>query len=198
MQNRPGGMGPRLRSLRLRSLPVPRCGFSWSPPYSWRWRPRFPFDTFDALFVHEFGHFAGLIAYADPRPQSTPAPVDDQSEQRLDQRVSLSPLWLPSRRVCTTWRKGACHEVLQSPGWVLLALFGSIGVGMAQDCLEAPAGMTGWWPGDGDATDIADGNDGMLWNGATFSSAEEGMVGQTFSLDGVDDYVQLPASASLT
>jgi hypothetical protein len=34
-------------------------------------------------------------------------------------------------------------------GWVLLACVGSIGVGAAQDYLEPPAGMTEWWPGDG-------------------------------------------------
>ncbi len=50
-------------------------------------------------------------------------------------------------------------------------------------CAECPIG---WWPGDGDATDVADGYDGTLMNGATFAP---GMEGEAFSLDGDDDYV---------
>lgn len=53
-------------------------------------------------------------------------------------------------------------------------------------CVVAPSGMVGWWPGDGDATDIRSGNDGVQQNGAAFAP---GKVGQAFSFDGVDDYV---------
>ena len=48
--------------------------------------------------------------------------------------------------------------------------------------------MVGWWSGDGNADDIADDNPGTLQNGATFAPGE---VGQAFSFDGVDDYVQV-------
>jgi hypothetical protein len=40
----------------------------------------------------------------------------------------------------------------------------------------------------GNVSDIADGNDGTLANGATFAA---GRVGQAFSLDGVNDHVLL-------
>lgn len=46
----------------------------------------------------------------------------------------------------------------------------------------------GWWPGDGDANDIAGSNNGTLVNGATFAP---GIVGQAFSFDGVNDFVQV-------
>ncbi len=61
-------------------------------------------------------------------------------------------------------------------------------------CVPPPSGLVGWWPGDGNAEDIADGNDGTLVGGATFAP---GMVGQAFSLDGVDDYVNVGNAPSL-
>ena len=56
----------------------------------------------------------------------------------------------------------------------------------AQTCVAPPSGLVSWWPGDGSASDIQDGNDGTLKNGATFAP---GKVGQAFSFDGVDDFV---------
>jgi len=64
----------------------------------------------------------------------------------------------------------------------------------AQSCVPPPTGLVAWWPGDGDANDLAGENDGTLEGGATFAP---GMVGQAFSLDGVDDYVSVPDDPSL-
>ncbi len=47
-------------------------------------------------------------------------------------------------------------------------------------------GIVSYWKADGDALDSVDGNDGTI-NGATFTA---GQVGQAFSFDGVDDYVE--------
>ncbi len=55
-------------------------------------------------------------------------------------------------------------------------------------CVTPPANLVAWYPGDGNASDIQGGNNGTLQNGATF---EAGRVLQAFSLDGVDDYVQV-------
>ena len=55
--------------------------------------------------------------------------------------------------------------------------------------VQPPAGMVGWWPGDGNASDILAGNDGTLENGTTFAM---GIVGEGFGLDGVDDFVLVP------
>ena len=49
-------------------------------------------------------------------------------------------------------------------------------------------GLVSWWPGDGHADDVAGGNHGTLLNGATFAP---GVVGQAFSFDGVDGYVEI-------
>jgi hypothetical protein len=57
------------------------------------------------------------------------------------------------------------------------------------------AGLLSCWPGDGNADDISgNSNHGVLQNGATFAP---GMVGQAFTFDGIDDYVEVPASANL-
>ena len=60
--------------------------------------------------------------------------------------------------------------------------------------IDPPSGMVSWWPGDGNATDIMDGNHGTLEGDATFAP---GMVGQGFSLDGDGDFVLVPDSADL-
>jgi hypothetical protein len=62
-------------------------------------------------------------------------------------------------------------------------------------CVVPPPGLLAWWGGDGDATDLRGGNDGALQGGAGFAA---GNVGQAFSLDGVDDYVAIPDSPTLT
>lgn len=65
---------------------------------------------------------------------------------------------------------------------------------VAGACTTPPSDIVGWWPGDGNADDIAGGNDGSLTNGATFAA---GAVGDAFSFDGVDDYVAAPSVAPL-
>jgi hypothetical protein len=58
--------------------------------------------------------------------------------------------------------------------------------GGAESCVEPPAGLISWWPGDGDAYDVWAGNNGQLLNGTTFTA---GRVGWAFSFDGIDDNV---------
>lgn len=53
----------------------------------------------------------------------------------------------------------------------------------ARWCLPAPSGMTGWWPGDGNADDIVGGFDGELTSGARTGLA---LVDQAFLLHGGD------------
>src|SRR5262249_26619118 len=58
-------------------------------------------------------------------------------------------------------------------------------------------GTVSWWKAEGNANDSVRGNGGSLVNGTGFAS---GLVGQAFSFDGVDDYVDLgnPTSLKLT
>jgi hypothetical protein len=56
--------------------------------------------------------------------------------------------------------------------------------------------MVSWWPGDGNANDIQDGNNGTLQNGATFTA---GMVGQAFHFDRTaSQFVQTTDAANLS
>ncbi len=64
----------------------------------------------------------------------------------------------------------------------------------SQTCVDPPSDLVSWWPGDGNASDLVDANDGDLVNGATFAP---GQVGQAFSFDGVDDIVLVPNAANL-
>ena len=64
----------------------------------------------------------------------------------------------------------------------------------AAACVPPPSGLISWWPGDGNADDIQNDNNGTLENGATFAP---GQVGQGFSFDGVDDHVFIGNPQSL-
>ena len=59
----------------------------------------------------------------------------------------------------------------------------------AQDCVEPPGGLVSWWPGDGNADDVFAGHNGTILGGMGFAP---GMVGDAFSVDGIDDGVEVP------
>src|SRR4051794_1148994 len=65
----------------------------------------------------------------------------------------------------------------------------------AASCFSAPAGLVGWWPGEGSAANLAGTNQGTLQGGATASAA--GMVGSAFGLDGTNAFVQVASSSVL-
>ena len=66
---------------------------------------------------------------------------------------------------------------------------------LAAGCYSAPSGLAGWWPGDGNANDIASTNNGTLQGGATANAV--GVVGSAFTFDGTNGYVQIPDSPAL-
>ena len=77
----------------------------------------------------------------------------------------------------------------------LFLLLIGMGVGFslsarASTCASTPAGLLGWWAGENNANDVYRVHNGSLQNGATYAP---GIVGTSFSLDGVDDYVDLGA-----
>ncbi len=57
-------------------------------------------------------------------------------------------------------------------------------------CAPRPGGIASWWRGEGATLDQRKANLGSLAGGATYSA---GQVGRSFSLDGVDDHVVVPA-----
>ncbi|WP_035614129.1 LamG-like jellyroll fold domain-containing protein [Haloferula sp. BvORR071] len=56
------------------------------------------------------------------------------------------------------------------------------------------AGLVSWWRAEGNANDAIGSNHGTLTNGTSFAP---GKVGQAFALDGGNDYISIPDSASL-
>ena len=63
------------------------------------------------------------------------------------------------------------------------------------DCVSPPSGLVGWWPGDGNANDLAGGNNGTLMGGAYTSPSCA--VGQSFQFDTANAAVFIPASPQL-
>ena len=55
-------------------------------------------------------------------------------------------------------------------------------------------GLVSHWPAEGNATDVAGANNGTLHGGVTFAA---GKIGQAFSLNGTDAYVEVADAASL-
>jgi len=77
---------------------------------------------------------------------------------------------------------------------IYLVLIAATLPAMAQPaCTPPPSGLVDWWPGEGNANDIAGTNNGTLVNGVSFVNGE---VGQAFSFNG-SDYVSIPDSPSL-
>ncbi|PYS89261.1 MAG: hypothetical protein DMF62_07595 [Acidobacteria bacterium] len=56
-------------------------------------------------------------------------------------------------------------------------------------------GLVGYWPANGNADDIAGGNDGVLIGNAAF---EPGYLDQAVSLDGINGYIEVPDSRELS
>ena len=76
----------------------------------------------------------------------------------------------------------------------IAAIVNAGNAGKCRTCAPPPADLVSWWPGDDNAFDIADNNDGTLQNHATFAP---GVVSQAFSFDGVDDFVEIADAANL-
>ena len=79
-------------------------------------------------------------------------------------------------------------------GLILTFLFLPVNEVVAQTCVAPPSGLVSWWPGDGNANDIAGSNNGTLQGGATFAP---GLVGKAFSFTAVGHQVEVPDSPNL-
>lgn len=76
----------------------------------------------------------------------------------------------------------------------IAVLVSACNLAWAQPCVPLPSGAVSWWPGDGNAADLFDANDGTPMNGAGFAG---GKVLQSFVFDGIDDYIEIPDHPNL-
>src|ERR1035437_2844067 len=85
--------------------------------------------------------------------------------------------------------------VIRASGCAAVGLFCLLSAFRAwsADCVSPPVGLVAWWPGEGNANDIAGTNNGIIYGGVSFVAGE---VGQAFSFDGTSGYAKMPASAS--
>ena len=111
--------------------------------------------------------------------------------------MKLTQVVLPSRCTRLLWSRNLPNFCIRASGCAVVGLICVLSAfrGWSADCVSPPAGLVGWWPGEGTATDIAGTNNGVLLSGATFAP---GKVGLAFSLDGTNDVVEIPSSPELS
>lgn len=84
--------------------------------------------------------------------------------------------------------------MLLGGGLVLIFSLVAISSAGAQTCIQAPADMTGWWPGDGNTDDIIGGRNAVLHGDA---DTGPGLVDDAFVLDGDGDFVEVAHDPAL-
>ena len=110
--------------------------------------------------------------------------------------MKLIQFVLPSGRFPLVRSINLPSIVIRASGCVAVGLFCLLSPFRAWSAhsVSPPAGLVDWWPGQGNANDIAGANNGTLSGGASFTS---GKVGQAFSFDGIKGTVIVPDSTSL-
>jgi hypothetical protein len=92
-------------------------------------------------------------------------------------------------------RHGPALNRLQGGIVFLLLAMLAFALDAAAAGVPAPSGLVGWWPGDGNANDMAGTNNGILMGGAT--ATDVGYDGQCFTFDGINGFVQIPNAPEL-
>ena len=76
----------------------------------------------------------------------------------------------------------------------IAGIYNANSAGKCRSCTPPPSGLVSWWKAEGNALDSFGGNNGTARNGAIFGPGESG---QAFSLDGTNQFIEVPPSVSL-
>jgi len=79
-------------------------------------------------------------------------------------------------------------------GRIVMMILLLVGEALAQTCMQAPSGITGWWTGDDTTADSAGGRNAVLRGEAAFAL---GLLGDAFLLGGNGDFVEVPHDPAL-
>jgi DNA-binding SARP family transcriptional activator len=106
-------------------------------------------------------------------------------------KANLKTRWLRPRRLVIYRTQVAILSVIV--GVLAIGAFANLGTRTAltqrPGCIEPPAEMVGWWPGDDTSDDEIGRRSALLINGASYG---EGLVGHAYLFDGIDDWVAVP------
>ena len=143
-----------------------------------------------------------LDAWFEDEARPMPPPVLEaviEAVPRASRRSAGN--WFPSspvaRRALTLALTGALVVGALAAGPQLIARIvpADHGVGAGPgSCVRPPAGLTGWWPGEGSGRDLVGGRDAATVGNATFAP---GLVGQAFTLDGHGDFASVADAPAL-
>ncbi len=92
--------------------------------------------------------------------------------------VSSGLFWFLAIASCVSWLPG---QVLGSE-----SLGENARTAVDLTCTPVPRSVVSWWAAEGDARDLFGTNHGTFRNGVSFAN---GIIGQAFSFDGTDDYI---------
>src|SRR2546423_15497936 len=90
-----------------------------------------------------------------------------------------------------SYELASLHRVLTAAALFVASVLADFRAAAA-GCVPVPAGVVGWWPGEGDAKDIVSTNNGVLQG--TASANAVGLAGSGFNFDGTNGYVQIADS----
>jgi hypothetical protein len=88
---------------------------------------------------------------------------------------------------------GSYSVLISSPYGSVVSSSATLSVNAA-GCAPPPAGLLSWWPGNGNAVDLAGGNSGALVGGVAYVAGE---AGQAFSFNGNGEAVSVGFAGSL-
>jgi hypothetical protein len=89
---------------------------------------------------------------------------------------------------------GAYSVVVSNGAGSVTSVPANLSIGAAPLCQAPPAGLVGWWKGDGNANNSVGGNNGSMQNGVSLPAGE---VGQAFGFNGINQFVQIQDAPAL-